>query len=259
MFNSLQSLSSPALKLNLRCSNLMKLAFVTSIALTGLIAVPMVAGKSVNNMVGKQYTKRKTMNTQVRGSVIKIETTNAMQAQILSPFFYMTHQCGYKLWKVGQKSSRELEILAEDGNTAPLVETYTGLDFVCQVGSTEDPTPPGGSTIIEVDRNSKCGCITTASMLIGTNDSFAGFLDVPLKYFLSSNQPVISFAFDAGTEANTELCSDIPGPPCANDQNNNSDDGQEGFVHINRGISGVYDVPISYDWRAAVIFGQKSE
>eukprot|EP00121_Abeoforma_whisleri_P015445 Awhi_evm1s14231 len=45
---------------------------------------------------------------------------------------------------------------------------------------------------------------------------------------------------DAGTEANNELCTHIPGPACTPESGNQRDlDGAEGFIHVHRGIHGV--------------------
>ncbi|KAL7576864.1 hypothetical protein ACA910_013875 [Epithemia clementina (nom. ined.)] len=48
-----------------------------------------------------------------------------IQAQILSPVFFMVHECGYKLWRtISDPTSDELEILAQDGDAAPLEEYH---------------------------------------------------------------------------------------------------------------------------------------
>jgi len=59
-------------------------------------------------------------------------------------------------------------------------------------------------------------------------------------------------AYDAGSEANTESCEHIPGPPCMNPEMRVTD-GAEGFVYIHPGISGEGDLTESgYDWRNPV-------
>ena len=62
--------------------------------------------------------------------------------------------------------------------------------------------------------------------------------------------------YDAGTEENNESCSSIPGPACANvDPNNESSGNGEGFVHVHRGVQGMFEgMPTDltadvYDWR----------
>jgi hypothetical protein len=54
--------------------------------------------------------------------------------------------------------------------------------------------------------------------------------------------------WDAGTEANNELSTHIPGPPFGGAMRDVGD--AEGFVHIHPGIHGVGDLDASmYDWR----------
>jgi hypothetical protein len=59
-------------------------------------------------------------------------------------------------------------------------------------------------------------------------------------------------AWDAGTEANTEDCHFIPGPPCGN-RFVRDPDGAEGIVRIHSGIHGTGDLnPAMLDWRNPV-------
>ena len=54
---------------------------------------------------------------------------------------------------------------------------------------------------------------------------------------------------DAQSEANTELCDHIPGPPCGNG-GVRVPEGAEGYVHIHAGIHGIGDLaPSQFDWR----------
>ena len=55
--------------------------------------------------------------------------------------------------------------------------------------------------------------------------------------------------YDAGSEANTESCLSIPGPPCGSAGFRDTADA-EGFVHVHSGIHGIGDLaPQRYDWR----------
>lgn len=62
------------------------------------------------------------------------------------------------------------------------------------------------------------------------------------------------FATHAGTEANNELCTHIPGPACSDTPGNEEDGPGEGFVHIHRGFHGVGGelAGADYDWRNPV-------
>jgi hypothetical protein len=55
-------------------------------------------------------------------------------------------------------------------------------------------------------------------------------------------------AYDAGSEANSEDCDFIPGPPCGNGGVRDTD-GAEGYVYIHSGIHGIGGLdPAEFDW-----------
>ena len=56
-----------------------------------------------------------------------------------------------------------------------------------------------------------------------------------------------------GTEANNELCANIPGPACDMESGNLEDGPGEGFIHVHRGFHGVAELSeANYDWRNPV-------
>ena len=62
-------------------------------------------------------------------------------------------------------------------------------------------------------------------------------------------------AYDAGSEANDQLCRNIPGPVCGGEGVSEPDEGDEGFVHISNGfhnLRGNALKPQDYDWRNPV-------
>ena len=69
--------------------------------------------------------------------------------------------------------------------------------------------------------------------------------------FRATIQNLESPAYDAGSEANSESCEFIPGPPCGNHVHDPAE--AEGFIHISNGIQGTGDVCASEsDWRNPV-------
>jgi hypothetical protein len=81
--------------------------------------------------------------------------------------------------------------------------------------------------------------ISLASMMLPTNDGFIALDSVPAPRHGSST--FYSPGYDAGTEANDELCASIPGPTCGGAGLSPGDNpGDEKFVHIH------------YDWRNPV-------
>lgn len=62
--------------------------------------------------------------------------------------------------------------------------------------------------------------------------------------------PIYLTAYDAGSEANSESCAYIPGPPCMNPVHDDSD--SEGYVHVHAGVHGGEGSgldPAMHDWR----------
>lgn len=92
-------------------------------------------------------------------------------------------------------------------------------------------------------------------MLVSTNDAFVGLDRYTLPSGFSAAFSATSVdvpAYDAGSEANTESCDHIPGPPCGS-PGVRVTDGAEGFVHVHRGIRGVGDLDDSAkDWKNPV-------
>jgi hypothetical protein len=89
-------------------------------------------------------------------------------------------------------------------------------------------------------------------MLVPTNDAFVAVNAVDIS---GGSVNVRALAYDAGTEANDELCANIPGPPnvCGGEGFNASRKNAEGFVHVHRGIHGIGDLNAAvYDWRNPV-------
>ena len=86
-------------------------------------------------------------------------------------------------------------------------------------------------------------------MLATTNDGYAALNSVALPKNTTS---YFAYVYDAGSESNNESCAYIPGPPCAGNSGNISDDG-EGFISLHNGVHGGGDLNIKHlDWRGPV-------
>ena len=198
-----------------------------------------------------------------RGKRFEVTVTNitpgsdAASGQILNGLVVATHNRDFRLFDLGQPSSDELAKVAEDALNADLVAALSANPDVCDVqtiGIVNPPTIfpilPGGSASVVVTANGSCRFLSLAAMLVTTNDAFAALNGVRLPRRSST---FLALAYDAGSEANTENCSDIPGPPCGNI--NRVGDG-EGYVSIHSGIHGVGSpleiLPSERDWRNPV-------
>ncbi|MBI1820577.1 MAG: spondin domain-containing protein [Nitrospirae bacterium] len=184
----------------------------------------------------------------------EVTITNITSGQIFTPILLASHQPGVKLFTLGKPASVELEILAEGGNVAPLTNLLTSDPGVKIVINSGAPLPPGQSVTLMIGTDHLFNSLSIAAMLVPTNDAFFSIDDVRGP---DENESLTLYApaYDAGTEANDELCSHIPGPPfiCQGEGFNASRDSAEGFVHIHRGIHGIGDLKADQrDWRNPV-------
>lgn len=138
-------------------------------------------------------------------------------------------------------------LCTKDGNAAPLIASLASDPSVLSTGIAAGPVMPGATSTVEVTAHGPCRYITVAGMLATSND--ASFVvrgvDVPVE----EARTFVAEAYDAGSEANLELCRDVPGPPCGKGGVRNTI-GAEGYVHVHGGIHGAGDlVPAQHDWR----------
>ena len=92
--------------------------------------------------------------------------------------------------------------------------------------------------------------MSLVGMLANTNDAFYA-----LQGVAGPSAGAVTYyavAWDAGSEANNEVCQFVPGPACQHFFVR-ATEGAEGFVYVHSGIHGVGDlVPALHDWRNPV-------
>jgi hypothetical protein len=189
------------------------------------------------------------------GTRYMVTITNLTYDQIISPPVVVVHDGRFSLFQPGQPVSGELAALAEDGMTGPLaglLEVSTGVvDYAVAGGG----IPPAGSVTVEVNAPGRGKMLSLAGMLVSTNDAFVGLDGLALSAGFAAAAGATTVgapAYDAGSEANTESCDHIPGPPC-HGPGVRVTDGAEGFVHVHRGIRGAGDLDASAkDWNNPV-------
>ena len=176
-----------------------------------------------------------------KSQMYEVTITNLTPGQPITPPLLVTHSAEAGFLAPGEMASNELQQLAENGNAEPLVEMLQGkmgvLDIV--LGTTplvpaNDPgdTGLGYSETFTVSAQGKMRYLSFASMLVCTNDGFAGIDSVKLPFY--KQKTVYASAFDARTEMNTEDFVDIV-PPCQGAIGITSDD--EGTGASNPAIS----------------------
>ena len=155
----------------------------------------------------------------------------------------------------GMAASTELATLAETGNPTSLqalVGTHPNVAYATHVTGVSGKVMPGETVTAEVVFDSLHRWVSIAGMLVHTNDAFASYQGamIPTRYGYNS---YMAHVWDAGSEANTEACADVPGVHCEDTYDNaRNTEGAEGMVLMHPGIHGMGDVPAKYDWRGPV-------
>ena len=176
-----------------------------------------------------------------------------MGGQVLSHPIFVTHAAGIDLAPVGEAANEALVLLAENGDVSGLVALATAAGANSMVA--ENVVPPGGSVTVTVTADMINSSLSVGSMLVSTNDAFIAATDVAL--FDEDGMPVSMDidlnAYDAGSEDNTEMASDIPGPlgldPAVDPEGSNERvPTVDGVIAAHEGIQGVGDVGEAFAW-----------
>ncbi len=178
--------------------------FSKSLIILALIASLAACGDSDNNEVEVTDPVMPVMSYE-----FTVQVTNLTNAQPLSPIAAIAHSEGM-LWQIGEPASAALELMAEGGDNSELLAT----DFAMASSSAESPLPPGEQVTLMLSTEQLDSLkISLATMLVNTNDAFTGLNAIDVSS-LAVNESLsrTSFAYDAGTEANSEAQGTIPGP-----------------------------------------------
>ncbi len=179
----------------------------------------------------------------------RVTITNVTRGQIFSPSLAIAHGDGASLFSLGHPASAGLTQLAEEGDPSQLAAMMSANPAVTDLRTNGAPIMPGASAEILVAAEDD-DAISVAGMLVTTNDAIFAVRAIPVP--LHGETVVFALAYDAGTEANSENCAFIPGPPCGN--GGSHDPAQaEGYVHVHAGIHGIGGLDASmFDWNGPV-------
>lgn len=192
----------------------------------------------------------------VRVTVEKVETVrytvtikNNTTGQPFSPPAIVAHTSAASLFTPGSAASSGIQAIAENGDTGPLVAALSTSPAVYQVVALSAPILPGASATATINAP-RGALISVATMLICTNDAFTGVNSVALG---SGSQSLQANAYDAGTEANTELTADIVDPcgaagPVAHPADGNGHTAEQGVIAMHPGIRGGAGLTNAHAW-----------
>lgn len=188
------------------------------------------------------------------GAEFEIKITNLTRNQVFTPVLAAVHEPGVQPFQPGMSASVELEMLAEGGDPAPLAALLLLLPEVFDGNVSDGPVPPGQTATIRVRTQGSADHVSVMAMLVPTNDAFVALNTVPGPKGNKSSM-FTALAWDAGTEANSESCSAIPGPPgvCEGEGFNEDRDDPNPTIHVHNGFHGIGDLEAAtYDWRNPV-------
>jgi len=192
----------------------------------------------------------------------EVSITNTTKGQTFTPQLVTTHTKAISLFTLGEPASMSLELLAEGGDTAPLMADIQSMPAkVGEVITVPGLLGPGESTIFEISAYKHQRFLSLAAMMLPTNDGFVALSSVKLPKKKSVSY--FALAYDAGTEKNDQNCAHIPGPHCggAGEPHSMMSNMDEGFVYIGNGFHDLGEMddmgnvilsPVMYDWNNAV-------
>ncbi len=166
----------------------------------------------------------------------ELTLVNATANQPLSPIAVIAHSANYSAWKAGEPASLTLETLAEGGDNSSLLSSAGGSSEVMATVSGAGAIAPGHAETVTLSPNASA-YLTVATMLVNTNDAFAGISGYDMSSLTVGETVRVSMpVYDAGTEANTEHAGTIPGPADGGTGFDASREGDSNIVTIHAGV-----------------------
>jgi len=169
-------------------------------------------------------------------------------SQPLSPPVFASHNRSMRMFHVGRAASEELAAIAQDADGSGMLDLLGSSDAVHDFGQGGGVILPGSSDSFEVETLAGARRLSVAFMLVNTNDGFSGLDSIRLPRHGSAVVDV--YAYDAGSEVNSELAADIPGPCCGSPGMGTPSHER---IHLHEGIRGDADLDAAtYGWNGPV-------
>ncbi len=193
-----------------------------------------------------------------RVATYEITISNLTSGQPITPAVFAAHAGRHDLFSKGSTASNGIQRLAENGGVgvfAAEAEANPTIAASTVVGAA--PLAPGESASMTLDVVGSAKRFSIASMLVCTNDGFGGIDGRRLPGQVGSDRTYYARAFDAGTETNTELFTDLV-PPCDGDLTtgtgmSNPVLAEGGTIHRHAGIMGGGDLTEAHAWSGPVL------
>ena len=169
-----------------------------------------------------------------------VTVSNLTGAQPLSPVAIIAHQAGYQVFEIGVPATVGLEELAEGGDNSALLAEADADTAVFATASGAGPIGPAGSETIGfevLESNLPDLLLSVSTMLVNTNDAISGVNGTAIGAMDVGDVITLrTIAYDAGTELNTEMASEIPGPAGGGEGFNAARDDRADRVSMHSGV-----------------------
>ena len=167
----------------------------------------------------------------------RVTITNLTYNQPLSPAGIVLHTSGYMPWETGTSAGPGLEVLAEGGDAGEFLSEAENNTAVLEAATGNTVIGPGGSDSVEFEITANADLrVSFATMLVNTNDAFTGMGDADLSDLMVDEAVVfMANSYDAGTEANSESASTMPGPAAGGEGYNPARDDTD-IVVVHAGV-----------------------
>ncbi|MEM7326116.1 MAG: spondin domain-containing protein [Actinomycetota bacterium] len=187
---------------------------------------------------------------------------NLTDGQYLTPPNYAFHDRSVRVFRPGRAASPGVQAVAENGGTGVLeAELMAAID---DNGLGDSGLAPGGAMgpvapgeVVEFTVTSAADRLSIVSMVICTNDGFAGLNSKSLPRWPGDSRTFNVRAYDAGTEINTEMREDlVPAPFCGPEGGtgmSNPELAENSVIRPHRTLLGVGDLDPSLDWQGPVM------
>tara|TARA_R110001592_G_C13189487_1_gene752218 strand:+ start:10163 stop:10828 length:666 start_codon:yes stop_codon:yes gene_type:complete len=139
----------------------------------------------------------------------EVEIVNLTHNQPFSPLALRAHGASYAAWTIGESASLGIEQIAESGDNSEFLGSASSKKSASGTGI----IAPGETAVIDLNSKVTDLYLTAVTMLVNTNDAFAGITGLNLSSLQVGDNTVVYLpVYDAGTEENDELAGTIPGP-----------------------------------------------
>ncbi|HHH36054.1 MAG TPA: hypothetical protein ENK48_04410 [Gammaproteobacteria bacterium] len=182
-------------------------------------------------MLGGCHDSNHSNDSATRTPDFEITVTNLSSGQPFSPLAVILHREGYHAFMPGEAATAGLEMLAEGGNNGDLVAAAQGASTVLATTTGSAALAPGESSRFSLTAPGPDIRLTVLGMLVNSNDGFAALSGADLGTLAPGESLILhGLAYDAGTEANTETATTVPGQG-GEGFNAARDDGDKVTVH----------------------------